>query len=133
MPMHIPHRRTYQLPEGRTFVKRPEGHHKYVRGQFYGGWELNLYNGAAFGSNSAEYKLACDLDVSPDVEWWSRLYPQDNASIGYRVGRDYYPDFVVRDREGRTWIMEGKDAGGDTPTRLFRLSATRLGCDQPDG
>lgn len=114
MPMHMPHRKSYQLPEGRTIVKRPDGHDKYVRGQFYDGWELNLYNAAAFDSNSAEYKLACNLDVSPDVEWWSRLYPQDNASIGYRVGRDYYPDFVVRDREGRTWIVEGKDASGRT-------------------
>ena len=83
-----------------------------MRRQYYSGWEKGLYNAAAFDSYSGEAKLASDLDVSPDVEWWTRLYPEDRAAIGYAAQRSYYPDFIVRDKEGRTWIVEGKDAGG---------------------
>lgn len=114
VPLLLPHehRRRYQLPKGRDIVPRPEDKSKFVRRQYYSGWEKGLYNAAAFDSYSGEAKLASDLDVSPDVEWWTRLYPEDRASIGYAARRSYYPDFIVRDKEGRTWIVEGKDAGG---------------------
>ena len=114
VPLLLPHeqRRSYQLPKGRDIVARPEDKSKFVRRQYYSGWKKGLYNAAAFDSYSGEAKLASDLDVSPDVEWWTRLYPEDRASIGYAARRSYYPDFIVRDKEGRTWIVEGKDAGG---------------------
>ncbi|MER0106810.1 DEAD/DEAH box helicase family protein [Corynebacterium sp. KPL2895] len=114
VPLLLPHeqRRSYQLPKGRDIIPRPEDKSKFVRRQYYSGWEKGLYNAAAFDSYSGEAKLASDLDVSPDVEWWTRLYPEDQASIGYAPRRSYYPDFIVRDKEGRTWIVEGKDAGG---------------------
>ena len=114
VPLLLPHehRRSYQLPKGRDIVTRPEDKSKFVRRQYYSGWEKGLYNAAAFDSYSGEAKLASDLDVSPDVEWWTRLYPEDQASIAYAARQSYYPDFIVRDKEGRTWIVEGKDAGG---------------------
>lgn len=114
MPLLLPHeqRRSYQLPKGHDIIPRPEDKSKFVRRQYYSGWKKGLYNAASFDSYSGEAKLASDLDVSPDVEWWTRLYPEDRASIGYAVRRSYYPDFIVRDKEGRTWIVEGKDAGG---------------------
>ena len=114
VPLLLPHeqRRSYQLPKGRDIIPRPEDKSKFVRRQYYSGWEKGLYNAAAFDSYSGEAQLASDLDVSPDVEWWTRLYPEDRASIGYAARRSYYPDFIVRDKEGRTWIVEGKDAGG---------------------
>lgn len=114
VPLLLPHeqRRSYQLPKGHDIIPRPEDKSKFVRRQYYSGWEKGLYNAAAFDSYSGEAKLASDLDVSPDVEWWTRLYPEDRASIGYAARRSYYPDFIVRDKEGRTWIVEGKDAGG---------------------
>ncbi|WKS68170.1 DEAD/DEAH box helicase family protein [Corynebacterium accolens] len=114
VPLLLPHeqRRSYQLPKGRDIIPRPEDKTKFVRRQYYSGWKKGLYNAAAFDSYSGEAKLASDLDVSPDVEWWTRLYPEDRASIGYAARRSYYPDFIVRDKEGRTWIVEGKDAGG---------------------
>lgn len=114
VPLLLPHeqRRSYQLPKGHDIIPRPEDKSKFVRRQYYSGWKKGLYNAAAFDSYSGEAKLASDLDVSPDVEWWTRLYPEDRASIGYAARRSYYPDFIVRDKEGRTWIVEGKDAGG---------------------
>ncbi|MCI6205710.1 MAG: DEAD/DEAH box helicase family protein [Corynebacterium glucuronolyticum] len=114
VPLLLPHeqRRSYQLPKGRDILPRPEDKSKFVRRQYYSGWKKGLYNAAAFDSYSGEAKLASDLDVSPDVEWWTRLYAEDRASIGYAARRSYYPDFIVRDKEGRTWIVEGKDAGG---------------------
>lgn len=114
VPLLLPHeqRRSYQLPKGRDIIPRPEDKSKFVRRQYYSGWKKGLYNAAAFDSYSGEAQLASDLDVSPDVEWWTRLYPEDRASIGYAARRSYYPDFIVRDKEGRTWIVEGKDAGG---------------------
>lgn len=114
VPLLLPHeqRRSYQLPKGYDIIPRPEDKSKFVRRQYYSGWKKGLYNAAAFDSYSGEAKLASDLDVSPDVEWWTRLYPEDRASIGYAARRSYYPDFIVRDKEGRTWIVEGKDAGG---------------------
>lgn len=114
VPLLLPHeqRRSYQLPKGRDIIPRPEDKSKFVRRQYYSGWEKGLYNAAAFDSYSGEAKLASDLDVSPDIEWWTRLYPEDKASIGYAARRSYYPDFIVRDTDGRTWIVEGKDAGG---------------------
>lgn len=114
MPLTMPTRTRFELGVGKTIEPRPGEFDKYINGQFYSGWTRNLYTAASFDSNSAEHKLACDLDVSPDVEWWTRLYMADGASIDYQVGKTYYPDFVVRDREGRTWIVEGKDAGGRT-------------------
>lgn len=114
VPLLLPHeqRRSYQLPKGRSILPYSEDKTKFVRRQYYSGWKKNLYNAAAFDSYSGEAKLASDLDVSPDVEWWTRLYAEDRASIGYAARRSYYPDFIVRDKEGRTWIVEGKDAGG---------------------
>lgn len=114
VPLLLPHehRRSYQLPKGRDIIPLPEDKTKFIRRQYYSGWKKGLYNAAAFDSYSGEAKLAGDLDVSPDVEWWTRLYPEDRASIGYAARRSYYPDFIVRDKEGRTWIVEGKDAGG---------------------
>ncbi|QTH60508.1 DEAD/DEAH box helicase family protein [Corynebacterium hindlerae] len=114
IPLTMPTRTRFELGVGKTIEPRPGEFDKYINGQFYSGWTRNLYTAASFDSNSAEHKLACDLDVSPDVEWWTRLYMADGASIDYQVGKTYYPDFVVRDREGRTWIVEGKDAGGRT-------------------
>ncbi|MCZ9305904.1 DEAD/DEAH box helicase family protein [Corynebacterium sp. c8Ua_181] len=114
VPLLLPHeqRRSYQLPKGRDIIPRTEDKSKFVRRQYYSGWKKGLYNAAAFDSYSGEAQLASDLDVSPDVEWWTRLYPEDKASIGYAARRSYYPDFIVHDKEGRTWIVEGKDAGG---------------------
>ena len=114
VPLSMPTRTRFLLGVGRTFEPRPGEFDKYVNGQLYSDWTRNLYTAASFDSNSAELKLACNLDVSPDVEWWTRLYMADVASIDYQVGKTYYPDFVVRDREGRTWIIEDKDAGGRT-------------------
>ena len=121
-PLVLPreHRRSYTLAAGKTIEPRPEAGGKYVRYQFYTGWENNLYNAAAFDSESGEAKLACDLDVSPDVKWWTRLYREDGASIAYGANSTYHPDFIVRDTDGRTWIVEGKDERGRTDEEVQR-------------
>lgn len=125
VPLLLPHehRRRYQLPQGREIKQRPDEPSKFVRRQYYSGWKKGLYNAAAFDSYSGEAKLASDLDVSTQVEWWTRLYPEDRASIGYAAQRSYYPDFIVRDTEGRTWIVEGKDAGGRTNDEVQKKRA----------
>ena len=122
MPLRLPraHRTSYMLSPGKTIAPRPDDDTKYVRYQFYSGWNQNLYTASAFDSDSGEAKLACDLDVSPQVEWWTRLYREDEASIAYSVTGTYYPDFVVRDTDGRTWIVEGKDERGRTDETVKR-------------
>ncbi|WP_284864842.1 DEAD/DEAH box helicase [Corynebacterium rhinophilum] len=125
VPLLLPHehRRSYQLSRGRDIIPRPEDKSKFVRRQYYSGWNNNLYNAAAFDSYSGEARLASDLDVSPDVTWWTRLYPEDKASISYAARRSYYPDFIVRDNDGRTWIVEGKDARGRTNNEVQKKRA----------
>ncbi|WP_143340138.1 hypothetical protein [Corynebacterium sp. NML 150383] len=88
-----------------------------MRYQFYTGWENNLYNAAALDSEAGEAKLACDLDVSPGIKWWTRLYREDGASS------THHPDFIVRDKDGRTWIVEGKDERGRTDDEVQRKRA----------
>lgn len=121
-PLTMPreHRKSYTLPLGKTIEPRPRSGEKYVRYQYYSGWTNNLYNAAAFDSESGEAKLACDLDVSPGVEWWTRLYREDGASIAYGANSTYHPDFIVRDTDGRTWIVEGKDERGRTDEDVQR-------------
>ena len=113
------HRRSYTLAAGKTLEPRPEAGGKYVRYQFYTGWENNLYNAAAFDSESGEAKLACDLDVSPT----SSGGPGSTARtvrIAYGANSTYHPDFIVRDTAGRTWIVEGKDERGRTDEEVQR-------------
>lgn len=80
----------------------------YTRKHFYGPWDRGLFNAAQFDSFNAEYRLACLLDLDPDVVWWTRLYTNDGACVAYTVNQNYYPDFVVLDTDGVYWIIEAK-------------------------
>lgn len=93
---------------------------------YYGPWEKGLFDGAQFDSFSAEYKLAHLFNYDPDVEWWTRLYDRDGASIAYTPKQNYYPDFVVREASGKYWIVEGKsNEKKEDPDVLAKAEAAR--------
>lgn len=64
-PLSMPPRTRFSLGVGRTIEPRPGEFDKYVNSQFYSDWTRSLYTTAPFDSNSAERKLACDLNFPP--------------------------------------------------------------------
>ena len=80
--------------------------------EYYGPWAKGLFEAASFDSFSGEYLLAEILNFDPDVTWWKRLYKHEGAVVAYTPQNDYYPDFVVRTKDGTHWIIEGKSQRG---------------------
>ncbi|GLX21733.1 DEAD/DEAH box helicase [Streptomyces lavendulae] len=84
----------------------------FVKGQWYDGWERNVEPIASFDAGSTEFRLSRLIDgASSYVEWWVRLYTNGPAWIEWSGGR-YFADFVVLDKNGEYWLVEGK-ADGD--------------------
>lgn len=42
------------------------------------------------------------------MKWWTRIYDGQGAKIAYTTRNFYVPDFVVREKDGTYWIVEGK-------------------------
>lgn len=113
--LRLPKESVYPLPWG----QQPMDHAgiteaSFVRGQHYSGWNRGMFNAASFDAFRTEMKIARLLDVNDDVLWWKRLYLFEEASIEYASRQTYFPDFVAHDRNGITWIIEGKDERGRT-------------------
>ncbi|MGO2166328.1 DEAD/DEAH box helicase [Corynebacterium casei] len=114
-PVTLPVQQSFVLPAGEhiePLIYPDDASSKakagFVARRFYGPWEKGLFNAAAFDSYSTEYKLAFLFNFDPNVEWWTRIYPSNNARIAYTTRDNYIPDFVVLDSEGTHWIIEGK-------------------------
>ncbi|MDK8345246.1 DEAD/DEAH box helicase family protein [Brevibacterium sp. UMB1308A] len=118
----------YSLPLGERIHDQIDSRDEFVRGRAYGGWFKSLFEAEHFDSYSGEYQLAKLLNISPNIEWWHRLHPQDNAFIYFNSKDRYFPDFVAKDTEGVHWIIEGKSERGrdDAQVQAKRLAAESL-------
>lgn len=117
IPIALPCQEERKVPNGKEKYDRIESASEFKRGEFYGPWVKSIYEYESFDSYSGEYALANLLDISPDIRWWQRLHPSDNAYIFYTAKDKYFPDFVVCDTDGMHWIVEGKgkrDEGSDS-------------------
>lgn len=117
IPIALPCQEERKVPIGKEKYDRIESASEFKRGEFYGPWVKSIYEYESFDSYSGEYALANLLDISPDIRWWQRLHPSDNAYIFYTAKDKYFPDFVVCDTDGMHWIVEGKgkrDEGSDS-------------------
>ena len=117
IPIALPDKEERKIPVGKEKYDLIESVSKFKRGELYGPWVKSIYEYESFDSYSGEYALAKLLDISPEVEWWQRLHPSDNAYVFYTPKDKYFPDFVVCDTEGNYWIVEGKgkrDEGTDS-------------------
>lgn len=117
IPIALPCQEERKVPIGKEKYDRIESASEFKRGEFYGPWVKSIYEYESFDSYSGEYALANLLDISPDIRWWQRLHPSDNAYIFYTAKDKYFPDFVVCDTDGIHWIVEGKgkrDEGSDS-------------------
>jgi len=105
--------------------------------EYYGPWAKGLFEAASFDSFSGEYLLAEILNFDPEVIWWKRLYKHEGAVVAYSPQNDYYPDFVVRTKDGAHWIIEGKAQRGRDDQTVQRKKeaaekAIRLLAGKPD-
>ena len=118
----------YSLPLGEKIHDQVDSSDEFVRGRVYGGWFKSLFEAEHFDSYSGEYQLAKLLNTSPNIQWWHRLHPQDNAFIYFNSKDRYFPDFVARDNDGVHWIIEGKSEQGrdDAQVQAKRQAAESL-------
>ncbi|AHI23918.1 DEAD/DEAH box helicase [Corynebacterium vitaeruminis] len=131
-PQRVPVTRSYELPLGeKVFEQLAVGHNAtkqstgFMPGRHYGTWNKGLFEAAKFDSYSAEYALAYMLNYDSDVKWWTRIYPESGAHIAYTTRDNYIPDFVVCDKVGTFWIIEGKrEDMRDDAVVLAKRSAT---------
>lgn len=117
IPIALPKQEERKIPVGKEKYDHIESASDFKRGELYGPWVKSIYEYESFDSYSGEYALAKLLDISPEIKWWQRLHPSDNAYIFYTSKDKYFPDFVVCDVEGTHWIVEGKgkrDEGTDS-------------------
>lgn len=102
----------YTLPLSEQVHDQIESRGEFVRGRVYGGWFKSLFAEESFDSYTGEYELARLLNTSPNIVWWHRLHPHDQAYVYYNAKDRYFPDFVALDTDGVHWIIEGKDERG---------------------
>lgn len=115
-PLTLPVQTSYPLPVGKRVHEPLKGITRTTRTKdsgfevkrYYGPWDKGLFSSASFDSFTAEYQLARLLNFDPDIEWWTRIYEKDKATVAYTTRNDYIPDFVVLDKDGTYWIVEGK-------------------------
>jgi type III restriction enzyme len=80
----------------------------FVKGQWYSGWERNIEPIASFDASTTEFRLSRLIEgASSHVEWWVRLYTNGPGWIEWSGGR-YFADFIVLDKRGECWLVEGK-------------------------
>ncbi len=80
---------------------------KFSRSTAYNGWKKSLYPLNWFDSKP-ERDVANTLDESDDVECWLRLLRNDLPILWRSDGRQYNADLIVRDSDGKQWIVEVK-------------------------
>lgn len=122
----LPVRHYFEIPAHPEIISQHRASKaNFSTSQYYNEWKRAMFEAANFDAYDTELRIAKLLDVSPDIEWWTRLLISDGASIEYGVGRAYYPDFVAYDTDGVHWIIEGKsDSGKHDQTVQDKRKAT---------
>lgn len=118
----------YMLPLGEKVYDQIDSREQFQRGRTYGGWFKSLFTAESFDSYTGEYVLAKLLNTSPEIVWWHRLHPRDEAFVYYNAKDRYFPDFVALDKSGVYWIIEGKSERGrdDAQVQAKRKAAESL-------
>ncbi len=80
---------------------------KFARSFAYEGWKKSMYEQVWFDS-STEQALAQILDDSREIAFWVRLHTGDLRILWQSDGREYNPDFVAVEQEGKHWLIETK-------------------------
>lgn len=124
-------------PPARTEARPPADRHlitkasEFTRGYPYEGWNKSVYEINAFDAYSTEFRLASLFEAasSPEVSAWIRINETVPLRIPYLLGavqRQYEPDFIVIDKQGTHWIIEGKaDTEMSSPTVTSKRDAAR--------
>lgn len=89
----------------------PKKKHKRKRkGHYIRGTYTSPIAGECKFRSGWEYKLMIHLDASPDVEFWSyeKTVIEYVSNVRTKKVRKYYPDFLVRYKDGRTELIEVK-------------------------
>lgn len=83
--------------------KKRKGH--YIRGTY-----TSPIAGECKFRSGWEFKLMLHLDENPDVEFWSyeKTVIEYVSNVRTKKVRKYYPDFLVRYKDGRTELIEVK-------------------------
>ena len=83
--------------------KKRKGH--YIRGKY-----TSPIAGECRFRSSWEFKLMLHLDANPEVEFWSyeKTVIEYVSNVRTKKVRKYYPDFLVRYKDGRTELIEVK-------------------------
>ena len=80
---------------------------QFVKGGWYSPWEKSVEVAASFDAKSTEFRLADAFDSSAQVDWWLRTYANTESWIECS-SRKYFVDFIVIEKDGMQWIVEGK-------------------------
>jgi type III restriction enzyme len=96
----------------------------FARGVGDTGWAKSLYSQDWFDGGSTEFALAGLLDDTDDVAYWLRLQTGD-LPLGWAGDEPAYnPDFIVVDKVGIHWVIEGKaDDTAKTPDVVAKRDA----------
>jgi len=97
------------LPSQRyvTREKTADRYGKFSKPLAYEGWNKSLYSLEWFDS-STERDFANMVDGDDAIEYWVRLQTGDLPIAWTDQGRQYNPDFIVRDKAGDDWLVEVK-------------------------
>jgi type III restriction enzyme len=80
---------------------------KFVKHVQFSGWQKSIMPVASFDAGTTEWELANLLDRDDEIAWWLRVYTNGPAYIPTTSGH-YFPDFIVIDKHGCFWLIEGK-------------------------
>ena len=98
----------------------------FIRRAQYKGWRRNIMPIASFDAKSTEWEIAHIIDNDPEVAWWLRIDSQGPVWIPTEEAGRYFPDFIVIDKTGTRWVIEGKsDKESSDPLVLHKKSAAQ--------
>lgn len=95
----------------------------FVRRAQYKGWRRNIMPIASFDAKSTEWEIAHILDNDPEVAWWLRIDTQGPVWIPTEEAGRYFPDFIVIDKKGIRWVVEGKSDKEATESSVLHKKA----------
>lgn len=98
----------------------------FIRRAQYKGWRRNIMPIASFDAKSTEWEIAHIIDNDSEVAWWLRIDSQGPVWIPTEEAGRYFPDFIVIDKDGTRWVVEGKsDKESNDPTVLQKKDAAQ--------
>lgn len=98
----------------------------FIRRAQYKGWRRNIMPIASFDAKSTEWEIAHIIDNDLEVAWWLRIDSQGPVWIPTEEAGRYFPDFIVIDKAGTRWVVEGKsDKDATDPAVLHKKTAAQ--------